>query len=116
MRDTKDKGFKFYLPDEKKKDEERIGEYVKSKKTYLLKECRMFHINKVIRQLSFNEIQFLQQVVSLIKNYQYRIMLIYIVRLRFMESMIKYLCSLRIWREEICYITLMKKYKALPLL
>jgi hypothetical protein len=31
-----------------------------SNKTYLVKECKKFHLNKIIRQLTMNEVSFLQ--------------------------------------------------------
>ena len=36
----------------------------KKHKTYLVKECRKFHLNKVVRQLTMNEVAFVQQIVS----------------------------------------------------
>ena len=34
--------------------------YSKKQKTYFVKECRKFHLNKIIRQLTMNEVQFVQ--------------------------------------------------------
>ena len=41
----------------------------KKQKTYLIKECRKFHLNKVIRQLTMNEVNFVNTIVSLMSCY-----------------------------------------------